>query len=123
VYRLHADCVADVFPALWHREMSTGAYQPRWLACDTDTGKIRALVFVMDRTNVGYAGALPMNEVLAIVRRASGRYGPCTDYVTATAQALANAGIHDARLDAIARALAKDQPNPSVTLDTLPVSV
>jgi len=104
-YRLPADSVSDVFPALWHREMSTGAYLPRWLWCDTAAGKIRALVFVMDRANVGYAGALPQDEMLAIVRRASGRYGPCTEYVTATAQALRAAGIRDARLDAIARAL------------------
>jgi len=105
VYRLHADCVAEVFPALWHREMSTGAYLPRWLACDTDSGEIRALVFVMDRANIGYAGALPLEETLAIIKRATGCYGPCTDYVTATAQALAQAGIHDERLAAIVRAL------------------
>jgi len=104
-YRLRAANVAEVFPALWHREMSTGAYLPRWLACDTDAGKIRALVFVMDRSNSGYAGVLPDQDILAIVRRASGRYGPCTDYVLATAQALHAAGIRDARLDAIARGL------------------
>ena len=41
------------------------------------------------------------------MRRASGRYGPCTEYVVQTAQ-LRAAGIHDSRLDAIARRLEAD---------------
>ena len=105
VYRLPGETVPGTFPALWEREMSTGAYLPRWLPCETDQGRVRALVFFMNRSNPGYVGTLPEDEVLAIVRRASGRYGRCTDYVTATAAALRAAGIHDARLERIARRL------------------
>ena len=103
-YRLAGDQVPDYFPALWDREMSTGAYLPRWINCSTEAGQVRALVFVMNRDNPAYIRALPEPELLAIVRRASGRYGPCTEYVVQTAQARA-AGIHDSRLDAIARRL------------------
>jgi len=111
VYRLPGAAVPHIFPPLWDREMSTGAYLPRWLDCDTREGRVRALVFVMNRDNPGYVGTLPEDEVLAIVRRAAGRYGPCTDYVTATATALRAAGIHDARLEALARRLeAEDRP-------------
>ena len=56
--------------------MSTGAYLPRWINCSTEAGQVRALVFVMNRDNPAYIRALPEPELLAIVRRASGRYGP-----------------------------------------------
>lgn len=108
VYRLAGSQVPTYFPALWDREMSTGAYLPRWLNCTTEAGSVRALVFVMNRANPAYIRALPEPELLAIVRRAAGRYGPCTEYVVQTAQALRAAGIHDARLDAIARRLEQD---------------
>lgn len=108
VYRLAGNQVPTYFPALWDREMSTGAYLPRWINCSTEAGPVRALVFIMNRDNPAYIRALPEAELLAIVRRAAGRYGPCTDYVVQTAQALRAAGIHDARLDAIARRLEQD---------------
>lgn len=99
---------ARLLPALWDREMSTGAYLPRWLRCATEHGPVNALVFIMNRANPAYIRALPEPELLAIVRRASGRYGPCTEYVVQTAQALRQAGIRDARLEQIARQLEAD---------------
>ncbi|AUR54698.1 gamma-glutamylcyclotransferase [Bordetella pertussis] len=108
VYRLAGRQVPDYFPALWDREMSTGAYLPRWLRCATEHGPVNALVFIMNRANPAYIRALPEPELLAIVRRASGRYGPCTEYVVQTAQALRQAGIRDARLEQIARQLEAD---------------
>jgi cation transport protein ChaC len=102
VYRLPAAGVRDSFPALWKREMATGSYLPRWMNCVTDEGCVRALVFVMNRASPAYIRGLPDDEILAIVRRASGRYGPCVDYVVQTAQALEAAGIHDARLARVA---------------------
>lgn len=106
VYRLPGAVVPRFFPALWQREMSTGAYLPRWLSCQTEAGTVKALVFVMNRSNPAYIPALPEAEILAIVRRASGRYGPCIDYVLHTAEALHAAGIHDARLARVAGLLA-----------------
>ncbi|AZR86523.1 multidrug efflux-associated protein [Bordetella pertussis] len=108
VYRLAGRQVPDYFPALWDREMSTGAYLPRWLRCATEHGPVNALVFIMNRANPAYIRVLPEPELLAIVRRASGRYGPCTEYVVQTAQALRQAGIRDARLEQIARQLEAD---------------
>lgn len=107
VYRLAGRQVPDYFPALWDREMSTGAYLPRWLRCATEHGPVNALVFIMNRANPAYIRALPEPELLAIVRRAR-RYGPCTEYVVQTAQALRQAGIRDARLEQIARQLEAD---------------
>jgi len=105
VYRLPGALVETAFRTLWQREMSTGAYEPRWLSCETEGGRVTALAFVMDRSNPSYAGVLPEDDILTIVRRASGSCGPCTEYVTATAAALRQAGIRDNRLEAIARRL------------------
>lgn len=108
-YRLTASQVPDFFPGLWEREMSTGAYLPRWLTCTTPEGNVRALAFVMDRRAPSYISALPRAELLAIVRRASGKFGPCTDYVVQTDAALRDAGIHDRQLASIARELIADR--------------
>jgi len=105
VYRLPGAVVESVFTTLWQREMPTGAYLPRWLHCETEAGRVPALAFVMNRANYAYAGALTEDEILAIVRRAEGSYGPCTEYVTATASALRQVGIRDRRLEAIAHRL------------------
>ena len=108
-YRIAASLVPDTMTALWRREMPTGAYIPRWLACRTGQGAVRALVFTMDRSDDGYAPDLSLDQIVPIVRQGYGRYGPCAEYVLQTAQALEAAGIQDRRLRAIARAVAADQ--------------
>lgn len=104
-YRLAGSSVPNFFPRLWDREMSTGAYSPRWINCSTEQGPIKALVFIMNRNNPGYIPTLPEPELLAIIQRASGINGPCTEYVVQTAQALRTAGIRDTRLEKIAQQL------------------
>lgn len=108
VYRLHGASVPQFFPTLWKREMSTGAYTPRWLTCATEAGPVKALVFTMNRANPAYIPSLPDEEVVAIVRRASGIYGPCIEYVMETAQALQAAGIRDEHLARVVRQLAAE---------------
>ena len=116
VLRVAGADVEEIFPPLWDREMMTGAYLPRWLHCHTPLGPVDALAFVIDRNGSGYAGGLAEAEVLAAIRRAHGRYGACVDYVLDTARALRDHGIHDQRLDQLARRLAaapEDNPrNP-----------
>lgn len=104
-FRIPAKDVLTMFPALWRREMSTGAYLPRWLRCDTQSGEVKALAFVIDRNNPGYVKEPPSHHAIEIIHGASGRYGPCTDYVLQTHQALNAAGIHDARLHHLAQQL------------------
>lgn len=104
-FRIQASDVLDMFPALWRREMSTGAYHPRWLRCDTGNGPVKALAFVIDRNNPGYVKEPHHDHAIEIIHRASGRYGPCIDYVLQTHEALNAAGIHDARLHQLAQQL------------------
>lgn len=104
-FRIPASDVPATFEALWRREMATGAYHPRWLRCETDQGPVSALAFVIDRNNPGYVTGLLEHQTVEIVRRASGRYGPCVDYVVQTHQALQAAGIEDRRLARLAQRL------------------
>ncbi len=108
VYRLDDAELDVIMPKLWIREMTTGSYVPRWLNCVTEQGPVQALVFVMNRDGPGYVGELPLQEQLAIIRRAAGGYGPCTDYVLETARALQIAGICDTRLQTLVQALRED---------------
>ncbi len=89
--------------------MTTGAYLPRWLNCLTEEGRVRALVFVINRNDSAYVRALPEAQLLTVIRQARGRYGSCTEYVVRTAHALHAAGIRDARLEALAHRLQMDQ--------------
>ncbi|CAM4296001.1 gamma-glutamylcyclotransferase [Kerstersia similis] len=104
-YRIDASQIDSIFPRLWQREMSTGCYQPSWLRCSSDTGDIRALSFVMNRSHPGYITGLSQEEQIAIILGASGSCGPCSDYVLETAKALRQANILDEQLDRLARQL------------------
>lgn len=104
-YRIAARRIPDTMRALWRREMPSGAYIPRWLPCETPGGSLSALAFTMDRKDPSYVPGLSIEQILHIVRTSHGRYGPCSEYVLQTAQALEAAGILDPQLATIARAL------------------
>jgi cation transport protein ChaC len=100
-FRLAACSVAPIFETLWRREMSTGAYHPSWIDCQTTDGTVKALAFVIDQAGPAYVSEPHEDALIEIVLRASGIYGSCLDYVTQTADALEAVGIRDARLTAL----------------------
>jgi len=105
VFRLPAHLVRDTFSTLWIREMSTGAYHPNWLECETDQGTVSALTFVINQHVSSYVPEPHPDELVEIVHRAQGIYGSCYDYVMQTAVALKQAGICDQRLATLAERL------------------
>ena len=105
VYRIAGTHVQDMIGPLWEREMPSGSYIPRWLNCHTEHGPVSGLVFTMDRRNDSYVSGLSTEQIIDIVRQGHGRYGPCTDYVLQTADALDAVGITDRRLRALSRSL------------------
>ena len=109
-YRLPAQTILATFEKLWAREMSTGAYVPKWLRCSTPHGDISTLCFIVDRVAVSYVPKLEIDQTLEIIAHAHGRYGPCTEYVLQTHDALEASGIRDKRLAEIAAAI-KNPPN------------
>lgn len=99
VYRIAQQQVTNELERLWAREMPTGAYDPKWLACHTPKGPVNALAFVLNRRSPSYIGPLPEEQILQILRNAIGRYGTTLDYMLDTATALRSHGIRDLQLD------------------------
>jgi cation transport protein ChaC len=80
---------------LWGREMPNSVYDPKWLACRTPLGSIKALAFTLSRKSPSHTGALPDAQMLDILRTANGRYGSTLAYLVETARSLRNCGIRD----------------------------
>lgn len=75
--------------------------------------RVRALVYVVDRSHPQYAGRLDLEQQLHLVRQGHGQSGPNRDYVIATVRELEAQGCRDAGLHAIARRLAASEaPTP-----------
>ena len=105
-YRIERERAARELERLWAREMPTGVYDPRWLACRTPQGPVRALAFTLGRSSPAHTGSLPDPQMLEVLRCATGRYGSTLDYLIETATSLRNCGIRDRdveRLVALAR--------------------
>jgi cation transport protein ChaC len=108
VYRIERSRAERELERLWAREMPTGVYDPRWLACRTPHGTVRALAFTLDRASPAHTGDMDDSELLDILRHARGRYGSTLEYLMETAACLRSHGIRDReieRLERLARAL------------------
>ena len=99
VYRIARQRVAAELDRLWLREMPTGVYDPRWLACRTAHGEIQALAFTLSRRSPQHTGRLPDAQLIDILRHAQGRYGSTLDYLMATARALRERGVKDREIE------------------------
>ena len=105
-YRIERRHAAEQLERLWLREMPTGVYDPRWLACRTPQGRINALAFTLSRSSPAHTGPLADPQMLQILRCANGRFGSTLDYLLETAASLRDCGIRDRdieRLVALAR--------------------
>jgi cation transport protein ChaC len=101
-YRLAKGRDRDELSRLWRREMSMGSYRPRWLECRCGSDVFEALAFVVNRRCTGYAGKLPLDTMVQVIATASGKFGPCADYLFRTEAALAEHGIRDERVRLLA---------------------
>ena len=105
-YRIDKRRAAAEIERLWAREMPTGVYDPKWLACRTPGGPVKALAFTLSRSSPAHTGALPDPQMAEVLRCAAGRYGSTLDYLLETARSLRACGIRDRdveRLVALAR--------------------
>jgi cation transport protein ChaC len=105
-YRIEQPRVETELRRLWGREMPSGVYDPKWLACRTPQGPVRGLAFTLSRRSPNHTGALPDGELVEILRTANGRYGSTLAYLVETAKSLRTCGIRDRdveRMIALAR--------------------
>lgn len=98
---------ADVMAYLAAREMVTAVYVPRWLRVETESGSLKAVTFVADRTHHQYAGKLPLEEMVRIIRRSRGISGTTVSYLENTVHHLEALGLEEPRLSRLLRAVRK----------------
>ena len=95
VFRLRRETAERDLEQLWAREMPTGVYDPRWLPARTPQGEVQALAFTLSRRSEALMGHIADEQMLHILRHASGRYGSTLQYLVHTAHALRERGVHD----------------------------
>lgn len=95
---------ADLDP-LWDREMWTDTYRPEWVSVDAPGGAVTALTFVVQTGHRQYAGGLSFAEKARYIAAASGKYGPCRDYLADTVRELAALGLSDSGLEELLAAV------------------
>ena len=93
---------------LREREQVTSVYREVkrsvWLENEARQ-RVSALVYVVDRGHVQYAGRLSLAEQLRHVQQGHGQSGVNRDYVVATVKAIEAAGFRDGRLHQLAMML------------------
>ena len=94
-YRIAQSRAAAEVERLWAREMPTGVYDPKWLACRTSQGPVKALAFTLSRQSAAHTGPLADAQMVEVLRCAAGRFGSTLDYLVETATSLRACGIRD----------------------------
>ena len=90
------------------REKGNGVYREATRPVRLADGRaVLALTFMVDERHVQYARNLSLEHQLAIVRGGFGESGNNVDYVLNTAQGLAQLGIEDRQITALAKLLAQ----------------
>ena len=107
VYRVPQARAAHALEQLWEREMPTGVYDPKWLACETPIGTVKALTFTLSRKSPNFTGQLEATTYQQIFAQSHGRFGSTLDYARQTFDCLQKVGIHD---KALGRLLALAMP-------------
>jgi len=101
--RQHA--VARTLETLWAREMPRLIYEPRYVAIEVETARVKALTFVADRAHESYAGRLALENVAQTIAGCSGERGPNADYLFNTLRHLDELGIRERHLNDVRNAV------------------
>ena len=109
-FRIAADAVHEELDLIWRREMVTASYTPRWVTAATEEGPVRAITFTINRSQPRYAGRLSEDETARVLAGACGQLGSCAEYFRSTFEHLAELGIRDHGLEALARRIAAIGP-------------
>ena len=98
VYKVPKVRAAQALGQLWEREMPTGVYDPKWLACETPDGTVKALTFTLSRKSPNFTGQLETSTYRQIFEQSQGRFGSTLDYAKQTFECLQKVGIYDKEL-------------------------
>jgi cation transport protein ChaC len=109
VYRIPREKVPQELDRLWAREMPMGVYDPKWLPCRTPRGTVRALAFTLSRRSPSYVPPMSDDEIVQILRHASGRYGTTLQYLLETAHCLRERGVRDREIERLVQLARRHQ--------------
>jgi cation transport protein ChaC len=105
-FRVAAQEAQETVRYLREREQVTGAYVEKLLPVRLrEGGTVRALAYVVQRRHPQYAGRLPEEDLLRLVRQGRGISGANPDYVRSTHEHLVAMGVLDPMLAGLVRAL------------------
>ena len=95
LFRVAGDIAEDELDFVWNREMISQAYTPRLVNAYIDSGRVRAIAFVINPEHIGYTGKLTLKETAEAIATAHGRLGRCSEYLENTVLHLDELGIAD----------------------------
>lgn len=105
-FRVAAQEVPATVHYLREREQMTRVYRERHLRIRLDDGRaVTALGYVTDRKHEQYAGKLPFEQILSLVRQGKGISGANPDYVRSTHEHLLGMGVVDPLMQRLVAAL------------------
>ncbi|WP_296575244.1 gamma-glutamylcyclotransferase [Phreatobacter sp.] len=97
-FRVAAAQADETIAYLRAREQATSVYLEVYRNVTLerpDRPRVRALTYIVDRGHAQYAGRLPLDRQLHIVRQGHGRSGANPDYVLNTVKAIEELGFRD----------------------------
>ncbi len=102
-FRLAPDDAHDILDYLWDREMITSIYRLRVVAVRLGDRRVRCRTFVVNRGHEEYAGRLPDDEIVQMIRKGVGVTGSNREYLKNTVGHLDELGIGDGPLHHLLR--------------------
>ena len=109
-YRVALGAEDETIAYLREREQVTAVYVEAYRKVRLLDGSgevVTALTYLVDCNHAQYAGALPLEEQLRLVRGGKGQSGENVEYVLNTVRHLEEEGVHDPLLSALAARLGK----------------
>ncbi len=106
-YRVAGDRHDAVIAYLRERELVTDVYREvvRPVHVAGLDEPVEAVTYIADRTHEQYAGTLPREKLLEMVKGGVGKSGNNVDYVIATVRSMRSIGIRDATMEWLAAQL------------------
>jgi len=104
-FKIPAKTAAHELEIIWRREMLSGSYIPKWLNGKIKGISVKALGFVINKQEDRYIGDLTDVETAALISKASGFLGTCSEYLINTSEHLEDLGIPDNKLSNLVKLL------------------
>ena len=97
LFQLPDEDLEAQFHKLFRREFTIkpNTNIPRWLSVHTEDGAMPALVFVMNRQSLLYAGDLSPEDIADVLAKSCGHLGTGAEYLLNTVTQLEARGMHD----------------------------